>query len=330
MGYRAVEKNLLFIEPFLSSATFLYDAQMNGYGTFVLSDNNSCLRAPKENFRGGIRFFQVDTLNEQSVLSIVKQINQKFTIHGIIPEYSVYDRLSAKIAHYLKKPGVSLQAMKDMRRNKLFLNDKAKSETKNEYRIDGLINNNKMFLFSVTEKIFLTELKHKEEGYIIRADIDPIELERMMNCLQNVISNLKIGYGFFYAHINQKNGEVILLNFKLGFAETYMSKLISYVIGIPYNSLIYKLFSSQPLSLHAGKKSNVGIIFFYRKLMKEKKIKEILSPHGFLIEIKEYVKEQVSDQSFSEDISCKAYVILKHENYVILKERMEKILIKSA
>ena len=63
MVYKIRKKNLLFIEPVLSSQSFVHDAQMKGYGTFVLSNNDAYLSLPKENFMAASTFFQVDTLN---------------------------------------------------------------------------------------------------------------------------------------------------------------------------------------------------------------------------------------------------------------------------
>lgn len=336
MDYKTAKKNLLFIEPFMSSKSFIYDAQVNGYGTFILSDNDSYLHIPKENSKVSSIFFQVDTCDEQSVLSILKQINQKFAIHGIVPEYDKYNLLSAKIAYHFKKPGLNPQAVHEIQKDKFLSNrssiekERKYFEHKEEYRIDGLVNKKNVYILSVTEKLFFTELENSEEVYIVRAEIDPLIFRKITDFLQKVTSDLKVDYGFFYAQINHQDREIILLKFKMGFAKKHMSKLISHATGIAYNHLVYKLFSSQSLSLHTGKKLNVGIIFFYKNFMRGKAVKQLLEDkNGCVIEIKDYDQVSIFDHSLSQKNSYKGYVLLKHEDYGILKDHIEKILLKS-
>lgn len=336
MSYKTRKKNLLFIEPYMSSQSFIYDAQMNGYGTFVLSNNDAYLSLPKKNFMVASTFFQVDTLNEQSVLNLIKQINQKFEINGVIPEYNYYNLLSAKIAHYLKKPGLTPQAAcKIQEYNFLPNNLEIKGITKEcgneeEYRVDGLVSKKNVYIFSVTERFLLDELENREGGYIIRSEIDSLFLGKIIDCLQRVASISKLGHGFFHAKIKWTEGEVTLLRFKMEFAQKYMPKLVSHATGISYNHTVYKLFSSQPLSLHQVKKLNVGIIFFYKKFMRAKQIMqylENLAQNACVIEIKEYDKGNALDQRLS--LEHKGHVILIHEDYGILKDHIEKILIQS-
>lgn len=338
MVYKMRMKNLLFIEPFLSSQSFIYDAQMHGYGTFVLSNNDTYLKLPKENFVSACTFFQVDTSNEQSVFSIVRQINQKFVISGIIPEYVDYNLLSAKIAHQLKKPGLTPQAASKIQgpnflANILQIEKKIKVfKNEQEYRVDGLVYNKNVCIFSLTEDFLLAGLENREEGYIVRAAIDPLFSKKIIDCLQKVIGASKLEYGFFYAKIKHRTNEIILLKFEMGFAQHHMPKLISHATGVDYNHTIYKLFSSQPLSLHKGKKSNVGIIFFCKKFMRKKEVKrslETLAQNVSVIEIQEYDQITTCNQEVSQGMQTEGHVILMHEDYGTLKNHMQKILTKS-
>ena len=208
-----------------------------------------------------------------------------------------------------------------------------KCENEQEYRIDGLVNNKCVYIFSLTEKFLLYGLENREDGYIVRPEIDPLFSGRITKCLQKVTSSSKVEYGFFRAKIIRRENEAILLKFEMGFAQKYMPKLISYATGFDYNHTIFKLFSSQPLSLHKGKKLNVGIIFFYKNFMLEKEVRlflETLAQNACVIEMKEYDQESNGNHGLAMKKQYNGHVILIHKDYGILKSHMQKILIKSA
>jgi hypothetical protein len=73
----------------------------------------------------------------------------------------------------------------------------------------------------------------------------------------------------------------------------------------------------------------VAIIFFYRNFMRRKAVKQLVEdPNSCVIEIKDYDKVSIFDQRLSQEKLYKGYVLLKHEDYGILKDHIEKILVK--
>lgn len=356
MIYQFMSKNLLFIEPFLSYQSLIYKANQQGYQTFVISENDQYLRLSKDHFMSSSVFFQIDTQNEEAVLSLVKQISEKFNIDGIIPQYEFYGSLSAKIATYLKKPGLRSEISfethpKDFlniecrKKNESYLPTKepvltstykpsTQYETliKNkiydqEYDVEGLIKNRTLYIISFTEKLKSPEQDKIELGYIVRSEIEPMYFKTIEYYLQKYIDDFKLDYGFFCAKIKISAIGPVLLDFKMNIAKYIISKLINYATGIDYYDNVLKFFSNQPLTFYRTKNLNVGIIFFYNNLAKEYGVnfffKTILK-NKFIVELKKYFKDDQHLQ-ISPAKTKIGHAILIHQDYNILNYHMKKI-----
>ncbi len=104
------KKILLFIEPCLSSHLLVLKAKEKRYDTFVISAHSNQRTLPAEIINASSSFFQVDTNNDEAVLDLVKKISQKFHIDGVIPGSESCAVLAAKVAKYLKTPGLTQEA----------------------------------------------------------------------------------------------------------------------------------------------------------------------------------------------------------------------------
>jgi hypothetical protein len=333
MNYKEQKKNLLFIESFLLPKSLIYKAQEKGYGTFVLSSNDVYLNKGGKNTMNSSTFFQVDDFNEKSVLTLAKQVNQKFFIHGVIPEYSRYNLLSAKIAYHLKKTGLNPETALKMESYHfvpytLQLNQKEPKIAPQHYRVDGFIKNKTVYILSFTEKILSPEPAHPERGYIIRAELEPTLSLNILTCLENFSSAFKIDHGFFSAKVKVTSQEITLLKFKMNIAKKNLSALISRVTGIDYYLTIYKFFSSQPFSCQKEKKLNVAVLFFYKNFMKKRKLMQTLkdlSQQSHVLEMREYAQDQSSVLSKEKE----GHVILIHEDYKTLTQHVQEIVEQS-
>lgn len=106
MGVYVKKKSLLFIEPSLSLRFFMQQIKTKGYQNLIISSQEDYLHLPQDNLIGSSAFFHIDTRDEEAVLVLVQQLAEKFKIEGVIPGYGIYGVLAAKIADYLKTPGL--------------------------------------------------------------------------------------------------------------------------------------------------------------------------------------------------------------------------------
>lgn len=113
------KKTLLFIEPCLSSYFLVIKAKEKGYTTLVLSSHSGQRLLPEEVLNASSSFFQLDTSNEEAVLYLVEKIAQKFYINGVIPGTEYYMPLTAKVAKYLNKPGLTPESALRIQRKDL-------------------------------------------------------------------------------------------------------------------------------------------------------------------------------------------------------------------
>lgn len=327
-------KVLLFIEPCLSLEHFVHKAQMKGYKTFIISANDSYLTLPNKNFMGTCAFFQVDTQDDEAVLNLVTQLAQKFNIEGVIPGYEGYGPLTAKIATYLKKPGLRSEIALKVERKDILQALSQNSYTgevgmdEQEYHIKGLVKNRIVRIFIFTENLVFPESNFIDLGYIVRSKIDQIHFKKINNYLQDVVSALKLDYGFFNATVKMSEKSISLSNFTMGFAKDFMPTLIHYATGIDYSDRVFELFSNQPVSFHRTKKLNAGIIFFYKKPMKKQNLASYISEleqNPVVLEAKEYRREHGCTQHLSAKTQKIGHAILVHQDYKILKQHIKEI-----
>lgn len=323
-------KVLLFIEPYLSSQPYVRQAQIKGYKTFIISANDTYLNLPNNDFMNSSAFFQVDTHNEEAVLNLVTQLAQRFNIEGVISGYDYYGPLTAKIASYLKKPGLRIEIafnirIKNTSHNTHFLQEEKKSK---EYSLEGMIKNQIVYIFIFTKNLFLTESNPIDLGYIVQSKINQSCYKIIKSYLQDVISTSKLDYGFFQATVRMSDMGPSLSNFTMRLAKDFMPKLINYATGIDYYDKVFELFSNQPVFFHRTKTLNAGIIFFYKKSMKKKMLTQYmreLSQNPVVLEVKEYSMTEEETQQLSDETKKMGHAILIHQDYKILEQHMQEI-----
>lgn len=113
------KKNLLMIEPCLSSHLLILKAKEKGYNSIVLSANSD-QRSLNENALGAsTSFFQIETNNDEQVLQLVDQISKNVRIDAVTPGSEYYVPLTAKVSERLGRLGLSPEAALRARRKDL-------------------------------------------------------------------------------------------------------------------------------------------------------------------------------------------------------------------
>jgi len=333
MFYDKKKKNLLFVEPCPFSQLYLEKAKTKGYKTLVISSNDEYLTFAQENLLGPSVFFQVDTQREEVVLNLVKQINEKFQIDGVIPGYGKHTSLTAQIAAILNHPGLMPQSAYKLQQ-KGYLQDIPKKRRidepiqNQEYSIEGLIKNKVVYIFNFIEDIVNDESEFFKLGYILRTNIDPHLVKHVADFLQDIAFALQLDYGFFNAKIKIMKKYLVLLKFEMRLAKDIIPLLINYSSGLDYYETVFELFSSQPLSFRRETNLNVGVIFFYEKVMNQKLLNEYakkLAENSLMIETKEYSTEESHIQNNEAKTKILGHAILVHLDYETLKQYIKSI-----
>ncbi|MBS0271431.1 MAG: ATP-grasp domain-containing protein [Proteobacteria bacterium] len=110
------QKALLFIEPVSSSSKLILKAQEKRYDPLIISANFNQQPLPNEVINTSLTIFQINIKDHRAVLDLVEKISQKFHVDGVIPGAEQYTSLTNQVAIYLKKPGLTEEAISQIQR----------------------------------------------------------------------------------------------------------------------------------------------------------------------------------------------------------------------
>jgi biotin carboxylase len=115
--------NILILEPSTSGFQLLPTAYSMGLKIFVLSANQDERIIPAEYNKYIFEKIDVDTNNFSAICQAALKLHEKYQLSAIIPGFEIYVSLAARLAQFLKLPGVSVETGEALR-NKAKMRDK--------------------------------------------------------------------------------------------------------------------------------------------------------------------------------------------------------------
>lgn len=312
------KKTVLFIEPCLSDYPLVLKAKEKRYRTFVISAHSDQRQLPEDIIDASTSFFQVETNQDAAVLDLVKKINQKFRIDGVISGNEAYLSLTNQVAASLNKPGISPEAAhlisnKDLMRETLKAHNISQQDflveeltRGKDYNVIGFLRHNAPSLISIMEKIPPPKTHQEWVGYIIYSKPDFSLVAIMTFYLKKVTSALGLDHGPFCAQIRLSQGEPLLMGISTHLAGKGIPELMRHGTGMDYYGTILKVLCSQPLSFQTKPFLNSGIAYFSGSRAPNK------------------LKDNPYVKAIHRGHDC-GYVIFLHENDETLKEMMTAI-----
>ena len=126
-GEKNTKRNIVFVEPCLSSHLLIVEALKAGYNPIVISANSDKRIVPEEVLKKVAFHFKIDTNNDEQVINFLSQLKQYIHIDAVVPGAEFYVPLTAKIAQELNLPGLEPEVALNARRKDLMREALSKS-----------------------------------------------------------------------------------------------------------------------------------------------------------------------------------------------------------
>lgn len=135
-----------------------------------------------------------------------------------------------------------------------------------EYSVEGVVNNNEVKFFSITEKFVSDESDFIEVGHIVNPPLDEDVKNHILAYVKQVIFALKPNFCPFHAEIRlPKNGGPVLMEIAARLAGDRIADLINLTCDQNYFDEILAAYLGQAATVHEITQNSIaGIRFFYR------------------------------------------------------------------
>lgn len=197
-----------------------------------------------------------------------------------------------------------------------------------EFSVEGIVQNDRVIFFSITEKFVADQLEFIEIGHIVNILMDNKVKKSIEDYVTQVIKALCVNHCPFHAEIRlNNNGLPVLMEIAARLAGDKIGDLINLARGINYFDYIYDtclgiLISSQKMHEH-----HAGIRFFYRpNVEKYSTIHDLKEIEKYpLEEIKFYYQPEQTIPSFPKPLRRLGHAIMKNDRYDYLAKTLEEI-----
>lgn len=134
-----------------------------------------------------------------------------------------------------------------------------------EYSAEGIVQNGKLFHYSLTEKFVADQSEFIEIGHIVNVPIDPVLRQRIETYLEQVIGALQADHCPFHAELRiNKDGQPVLMEVAARLAGDRIGDLIGLAREVNYLDAVLATYLGERVSLPPMSNYIAGIRFFYR------------------------------------------------------------------
>lgn len=197
-----------------------------------------------------------------------------------------------------------------------------------ELSLEGVVQNNQVIHFSITEKFVSDQIEFVEIGHIVNTPINHDLKRKIENYVEDVIKHLAIKNCPFHAEIRiDRHGQPILMEIAARLAGDRIGDLICLSRNINYFDYVYASYLNENCRLKKMRDDYAGIRFFYRPGIEKysRVIKSDTINHHSIEELSLYYKQNEAIPSFPKPLSRLGHVILKSKDYHYLLSALNEI-----
>lgn len=197
-----------------------------------------------------------------------------------------------------------------------------------EYSVEGIIQQGKIFYFSLTEKFVADQIEFIEVGHIANVPIDPLLRGRIESYLSQVIQVLQADHCPFHAEFRiNRAGQPILMEIAARLPGDRIADLVSLARGVNYLDAVLATYLGEKFEPPLMQNKYAGIRFFYRPEQDLYSVIEGLDKikESNVVELSIYYQSHERIPLFPKPLRRLGHVILKSDHYEDLGQALVAI-----